>query len=113
MYSIEQIQRGLTAYIDAEIASKLTGAQRWLIGGLGGLYASRLPEMVAEIKKKPSVAMLGLIGSNNEVDVDALHAAFKAQAERGSASFDIPMLGTITLTQGDIERLYRYIQEGI
>lgn len=109
MVTIEQVQRGFTQFVDGEI-SKLSGMQKWAVGAMTALYASKLRDVADSLQSKPAIAVLGVICDNNRVDIDALYNALRPYAERCPATIDIPVIGTMTLTSADIDRLYDCIR---
>ena len=56
--------------------------------------------------------MLEIIDENDMIDIDTIYGEIRKQAEKGSATIDIPMVGSITLTKDDVDKLYRLIKEG-
>ena len=68
--------------------------------------------MFNAFKAHPVVKMLEVIDENGMIDIDTIYTELRKQAEKGSATFDAPMIGTITLTKDDVDKLYRLIKEG-
>ena len=67
------------------------------------------------LKAHPVIMMMGVVDSNDLIDLDLLYAEFKKQAEKGAVTFDVPVLGPLTLDGSDVNKLYNYIknaQEG-
>jgi hypothetical protein len=56
--------------------------------------------------------MLEVIDENDMIDIDTLYREFLKQAQKGPATFDVPMVGALTLNTADVEKIYRYIIEG-
>ena len=102
---------GIAGYIDAEIVSKLSGSWKaWVVGGLAGVAVSRGDAIITQYANNPMVKALGLIDGEN-IDVDVIIAELRKQAQRGSATVDIPVLGPITFTQSDVDSLYKHIMQ--
>ena len=55
---------------------------------------------------------MGIIDENDQIDIDAVYREFSAQAQRGAITFDVPLVGPLTLGAGDVDQLYRYIIGG-
>ncbi len=55
---------------------------------------------------------MGLIDEQDQIDIDAIYREFSKQAQRGAITFDIPLMGALTVNSGDIDRLYNYIIGG-
>jgi hypothetical protein len=53
--------------------------------------------------------MLGVIRPDDMIDIDALYREFKRQAQISPATFAVPGLGTLTLREDDVDKLYSYI----
>lgn len=105
-----KVINGLTAYIDAEIVSKMAGGWKaWVIGGMAGLAATKADAVFEQLANHPAVKALGIIDGEN-VDVDAIYAELIKQAQRGSATVDAPIIGPITFKAEDVESLYRYMK---
>lgn len=102
---------GIAGYIDDEIVAKLSGSWKaWVVGGLAGIAVSRADGLITQYANNPMVKALGLIDGEN-IDVDAIIAELRKQAQRGSATVDIPMLGPITFTAADVDSLHRHIMQ--
>lgn len=109
MVSFGQVQQGFAQFLDNEIVSHLTGWQRWTLGALGGMAIARTTNLFGDLKKNPVVAMLGVIREDDMIDIDALYAEFKRQAQKSPATFSLPGVGVITLREDDVDKLYTYI----
>lgn len=55
---------------------------------------------------------MGVIDDQDQIDIDAIYREFAAQAQRGAVTFDVPLVGALTLTVADVDKLYRYITGG-
>lgn len=109
MVNLGQVQQGFAQFIDNEIVSHMTGWQRWTVGAVSGLAISRLSGTFADLKKSPLVAMLGVIRDDDMIDIDTLYKEFKRQAQMSPATFVVPGIGTLTLREDDVDKLYSYI----
>lgn len=107
--NIGQIQMGAASYIDDEIVSKISDWRRWVLGAGSSLYLAKAADIFAELKKQPYVTMLGIVDENDMVDLDALYNEFKKQASRGPITFEMPMIGPITLNEADVDKIYAAI----
>lgn len=56
---IAQVQAGLAKFIDRDVVPSLSGWDRVLVGGGGGLLAARLPALLQQYAAHPLVAALG------------------------------------------------------
>ena len=112
MVTYNQVVNGMSRYIDQEIVNKMQGWQRWALGAGAGIMMNKGTNMFNAFKAHPVVKMLEVIDDNDMIDIDTIYAELRKQAEKGSATFDAPMIGTITLTKDDVDKLYRLIKEG-
>ena len=105
MIPMENVQAGLARFIDRSIAPSLSGWDRVLVAGAGGLLAANFPKIIAQYADHPMVKAL---------DVDALYNAAKPYMGTEALPVKIPGIGlTLKLGKQDIDTLYAYIQEGI
>lgn len=112
MVSIEQVKQGFARYVDAEFTNKMTGINRWLVGGIAGIAILRAENIYNHLKDMPFIKMLDVVDENGMIDIDIIYNAFLEQARRGEAVIDIPMIGQTKFNEHDIEMLYRYIVGG-
>lgn len=112
MVSIEQVKQGFARYIDAEFTNKMTGINRWLVGGVAGLAILRAENIYNHLKDMSFIQMLDVIDEHGMIDIDIIYQAFLNQAKKGEAVIDLPMVGETKLNERDIEMLYRYIVGG-
>lgn len=110
MVSYSQVVNGISKFIDQEIINKIQGWQKWVLGTGAGIMLSKSGEIFTQLKENSLVKILGLIDKNNMVDVDTIYSELRKQAEKGAIVADIPMLGKITLTKDDVEKLYTCIK---
>ena len=104
-----KVINGIAGYVDAEIISKMAGSWKaWLVGGVAGLAAARAGVLIDELAKNPMVNALGIVQGEN-VDVEAIYAELLKQAQKGSATVELPVVGPITFGVADVESLYRHI----
>ena len=112
MVTYNQVVNGMAKYIDQEIINKIQGWQRWALGAGAGIMMTKGTNIFNALKANPIIKMLDVIDENDMIDIDTIYAELRKQAEKGSATFDAPMIGTITLTKDDVDKLYRLIKEG-
>ena len=73
---------------------------------------SRSGEIFNTLKSNPVVSAMGIIDEQDQIDIDAIYREFAAQAQRGAVTFDVPLVGALTLTATDVDKLYGYITGG-
>ena len=112
MVTYNQVVNGMTKYIDQEIINKIQGWQRWALSAGAGIMMAKASNKFNALKANPIIKMLDVIDENDMIDIDTIYTELRKQAEKGAATFDAPMIGTITLTKDDVDKLYRLITEG-
>ena len=112
MVGIEKVKRGLARYLDDEFTNNIGGWQRWVFGAAAGMYIENMGETLKRLSKSELVKGLGVVDETGNIDVDKLRRYFLAEAQKGPITFVIPVIGAVTLNEGDVEKLYRYIMEG-
>lgn len=113
MVTYNRFISGLTEYIDNEILVKITGYQKWLFGTIVGVSLSKATNIFNMLKSNSFVKALELVDKDDNIDVDTLYSELKKQASKGAVTFDVPMLGSLTLTEMDVDKLYNYIKKPI
>lgn len=112
MYEFSKVINGVAKYIDTEIVNKITGWQKWIVGGAAGIVLSNATNIFNQLKENEFVKMLSIIDENDLIDVDKIYQEMKKQAQKGAVTFNAPMIGAITLNEQDIDKLYNLIKEG-
>lgn len=110
MIHYSKVINGIIAYIDAEIAGKLAGSWKaWAVRTVTGLASARAEAVYHTVAQHPAAAALGVVDGEN-VNVDAILEQLRAQAQRGTATMALPLIGTVTFGLGDVDALERYIK---
>ena len=110
MLHYTKVIQGIANYIDAELVGKLAGSWKaWLLGGMAGIAMTRAEQIFQGIKDNPAMAALGLVDGEN-VNVDILFSELRKQAQKGTATATLPVIGPVTFTAADVDALYRYIK---
>lgn len=112
MVNLAQVQLGVEKYIENEIITKIVDWRKWVVGAGVSMALSRSTEFFNQIKDHPVVKAMGVIDDNDMIDIDKLHAEFAKQAQRGAITFDVPLMGALTLNAADVDKLYSYIVGG-
>lgn len=112
MYEYNKVLNGVAKYIDTEIVDKISGWKKWVIGGGVGLALSNMTEVFNQLKNNEFVKLLNIIDKDDKINVDKIYQELKKQALKGAITFDMSMLGPITLNEQDVEKLYELIKEG-
>ena len=112
MVPYTKVINGLSRYIDDEIVNKLTGLTKWAVGVGAGALMTRATDVFNNLKTNPMIKTMGIINANDEVDVELLYKELKKQAQKGAVTFDVPMVGAMTLNEQDVDKLYNKIMGG-
>lgn len=112
MVPYNKVINGITRYIDDEIVNKLTGPQRWIIGTGAGIMLMKSADIFNALKNNSIVKTMGIINANDEVDVELIYKELKKQAQKSAVTFDVPMIGALTLNEQDVDKLYNKIMGG-
>lgn len=113
MITVEQAQRGLVKFVDAEILPGLSLSERVIVGGGAGVIASKLPGILERYADHRMVSALELYDrERRELDLDVVYNAVKPYIGPDPIPVKIPMTGlTVKLTQREIDALYKCIKE--
>jgi hypothetical protein len=111
MVSFQQTITGCVNYVDNEILNKITDWRKWVFGAGIGIALTKSTNLFNQLKQVPIIKTMGLINENDMIDIDTIYAEILKQAQKSTITFDVPMLGAVTLNQQDVEKLYRYILE--
>ena len=110
MIHYSRVIQGLLTYIDNEMAAKLAGSWKaWVLRGAAGIASAKAEPLFRMLAGNPIATALGLIDGEN-VNVDAIMGELRKQAQSGTATIEIPILGPYTVGLADVEALNRYIR---
>ena len=111
MVHYTKVLSGVAAYIDRELISQMGGSVKgWIAGAAAALMLERGKQAALAAMRTPALKELGIVDGEN-VDVDAIYSALLKQAQKGSATATLPLIGPVTFKESDVEALYRYIME--
>lgn len=109
MVHYSRVLQGIAAYIDNELVKSLAGSWKaWALGGMAGIAMSRAEQLYRSIKDNPVIAALGLVDGEN-VNTDLIFTELKKQAQKGTATATLPIIGPVTFGSADVDALFRYI----
>lgn len=112
MIPYTKVISGITKYIDEEIVNKLTGYQKWIVGAGAGIMLNKSTNIFNNVKLHPIVKQMELINENDEIDIETIYQEIKKQAQKSAVTVDIPLAGTLTLNEQDVDKLYGLIKGG-
>jgi uncharacterized protein YfbU (UPF0304 family) len=111
MYDYVKVINGITKYVDVEIVEKINGWQKWVVGSGLGIALSNSTNIFNKLKENEIIKMLDIIDKEDKIDVDKIYKEMKKQAQKSAITFDVPMLGTLTLNEKDVDKIYEFIRE--
>lgn len=110
-YSAEQVINGLISYADNEVMGKLPTTGKWFMGTGIALASNKVSNVVDAMIDNTIVKMLGIVDEDRNIDVDTLISAMKESAEKyGKLTVNVPLVGNLTFSSDDVERLKNYIR---
>lgn len=109
MVTLAQVQNGISRYIESEFLNKLGGWQKWVFGAGATLAMRDLPNTFEKLRQNELVKMMNVIDDAGNIDIDALYANFKDQARKGPITFDVPLIGAVTLNEADVDKIYQSV----
>jgi predicted small secreted protein len=110
MYEYNKVINGIAKYIDYEIVEKISGWKKWVVGSGIGIALSNTTGIFNQIKNNEFVKILNVIDKDDRINVDKIYKEMKKQAKKSSVTFDVPMLGPITLNEQDVDKIYDFIK---
>lgn len=111
MVSIDKVQTGISRYLDNEVVPKMSGANRWLFSAAAAAYVAEAPKLVKKLNENKALAALNLIDEAGNVDVEKIYQSLKPAAAKCPAPITLPIIGTLTFTEQDVDSLYAYIMQ--
>ena len=110
--SVSQIERGLLQYIDEEFVQKMEGLTKWLIIGAVEVGTAKAQHIANTIVHHPMVKAVDLVDENGMIDLDMLYEAMMRAANKtGAVVQNFPLIGAVTFTHDDIEKLRNRIMQ--
>lgn len=107
--TVDRMKNALMEYISDEFCNRLYDYRKWMVPIFIGSYMPKLESMLDE--NKESLANLGFIDESGLICVDTVYRKFKDTAdEYGDVIQKLPLLGEVTFTSKDIDKIYRILQ---
>ena len=109
MIHYTRVVNGLAHFVDQDMVQKMNGSWKaWAVGTVTALAIRKAPDIMESLRGNKIVQAMGLI-DGEMIDVDTIYAALLEQAQKRSATVDIPVIGSVTYSASDVEQLYRCI----
>lgn len=107
--TVDRAKSALMEYISDEFCNRLYDYRKWLVPVFIGSYMPKLDKMIEE--NKEGLISLGFMDENGLICIDTVYRKFKDTAEEyGDVIQKMPLLGEVTFTSKDIDKLYKIIQ---
>lgn len=112
MISLDQAMRGAQRFAENEILPHLPTAQGIGAGIVLALVMDGGKEKILALRENAAVQMMGIMDEDGNVDIDRLYTAARARFADKKLPVRVPLLGELTFDANDVDKLYRYLQEG-
>ncbi len=113
MVTLQQIQRGLCKYVDAELLPHMTGFKKIGLGAYMALASNNLAAMAANYLEHPAIKILELSDAQGNIDIDKAYKAVSPMFDNGAKhTVELPLIGSLILDRSDVDKLHRYILGG-
>lgn len=110
-YSVDQITKGVAAFLDAEVMPLIESDWKKVLVGAGiSIAISKYSAMLPALGENKVVKDLELIDKDGKFDLDTLAAAVKGQVPKDGFTVDVPMVGALRFKAEDIDKLYSAIR---
>lgn len=107
--TIDRAKSALMEYVSDEFCNRLYDYRKWLVPVFIGSYMPKIDKMIEE--NKEGLVSLGFVDENGLICIDTVYKKFKDTAEEyGDVIQKMPLLGEVTFTSKDIDKLYKIIQ---
>lgn len=111
MNTSEEIVNGLMRYADREVIPKLGTGGKWVVGAAIGMAGNKISEIARNLSTNSLAKAVGAVNEDGLFDVDKLTESLQNSANRyGNLSLNVPMLGTMTFTADDVNKVGKYIK---
>ena len=110
MLHYSRVIQGIMAFVDNEIVKAMAGSWKaWVVGGMASIAAVNAEQIFNQYKSNALLASMRLVEGEN-INVDLIHAELRKQAQKGTATITVPVIGPITFNSADVEKLFHYIR---
>lgn len=109
----EKVIDGILRYLDQNLYANMNDWQEIMARIAVSRMLGDTKALKESIVSNPYLKTFAVVDSNGRVDVDGLAKDLKEQIRRKEkVSISVPMLGTFTFTESDVDQLYKTIKEG-
>ena len=111
MVTIDQAMRGVARYADNEIIPHLPTGKGIGAGIALALIMDGGRSRILALREHPAVQMMGVMDADGNIDLDRLYNAARPRVDGQKIPVMVPIIGELRFDVGDLDKLYRYIQE--
>lgn len=111
MVSIDQIERGITAYLDSELAGSFPEGtlQRAIMAGSIAFGVKRLGNKIRRIQQDKVSQFLDLFDSEGNFDIEGYCECLKPTIPESGVRYEHQIIGGITITRDDVDKIKTFI----
>ena len=111
MVTIDQAMRGVAQYAENEIIPHLPTGKGIGAGIALALIMDGGKSRILELKDHPAVQMMGVMDEGGNINLDRIYNAARPRFDGQKLPVTVPIIGELRFDVGDLDKLYRYIQE--
>lgn len=111
MTNLNNIVLGLKKFVDSEMLPKVSGLNKWIVGAGISLALENSSNIFDSLKQNDFIKALNIINKDDEIDLDKIYESLIEQAKKSAVTFDMPLVGVVTLKEKDLEKIYKFIKE--
>ena len=111
MVTIDQAMRGAAKFADNEIIPHLPMGKGIGAGIALALIMDGGKSRILALKDHPAVQMMGIMDDEGNIDLDRLYNAARTRVDGKKLPITVPIIGELRFDVGDLDKLYKYIQE--
>ena len=108
MATLAEVKTGVLSFLDREMIGKISGWKKLVIGAGINLAMDKSENVYNSLKDNVIIQSLELI-KDDEIDIETLYKYIYEEIQKEPISVKTALLGTITLTASDVEKLYQCI----
>lgn len=111
MVNKDQVVTGLVKYIDNEVMPYLATSGKWILGSAVTLSMQNIDDIYNSICQNQYLKLLKIVDQNGMIDSYKMTQALKENAQKyGKLQMSLPLIGTLTFSDQDIDKLRQYIE---
>lgn len=110
MVSTNDMINGIMRYADREVVTQLPTMGKWLLGTGLGVAGKKASDLAHDLENNQLLKTLGVVDADGRWDTDMIMDEMLQNAHKyGKATIDVPIIGSMTFSEADVQKLFRYI----